>query len=357
MREALVITGGAGFIGCAISQRLSSFGLPVVAVDNLHPQVHRERKRPEALDPTVELIVGDVTERATWDVLLDKWSPVAVVHLAAETGTGQSLTEATRHARVNVDGTTVMLDSFVQRGVIPRHIVLTSSRAVYGEGAWCSSEGTVFYPEQRSHEALARALWDPRDAVGNIATPRPQSAQSVHPAPTSVYGATKLCQEHVLSAWCNAMNTRLSIFRLQNVYGPGQSPFNAYTGIITLFHRLARKQQALEIYEDGRIGRDFVFIDDVADALVAGLATPPTRRRVLDVGTGQVTTIEDAARYVARLHGAPEPVVVGKFRDGDVRWAVCDAEPLARELNVRAKVGFEEGCKRVGEWLVARGYA
>ncbi len=172
------------------------------------------------------------------------------------------------------------------------------------------------------------------------------------PNPTSVYGATKLAQEHILAAWCGAMQVPLSVFRLQNVYGPGQSPFNSYTGIITLFHRMARKAQTLEIYEDGEIGRDFVFIDDVVVALMAGLRQPPAGLRTLDVGSGVVTTIAEAAKSIAAMHGAPDPQISGKFRDGDVRWAVADGAPLEQSLGVQARINFSgrrQSCRRVAD--------
>jgi dTDP-L-rhamnose 4-epimerase len=358
MQKAIIITGGAGFIGSALATRLGTIGLPIVAVDNLHPQIHPNQSRPEALPDHVTLHVGDVTLAQTWEDVLAQWTPEVVVHLAAETGTGQSLTEATRHADVNVVGTTAMLDAFSRHKIVPKHILLASSRAVYGEGAWVDVNGVVFYPPPRSHDILAAGKWDPEAPSGNAKpTPLAHDAAVVFPQPTSVYGATKLAQEHILAAWCGAMRVPLSVFRLQNVYGPGQSPFNAYTGIITLFHRLARKGHQLEVYEDGLIGRDFVYIDDVVAALAAGLSAPPAARRTLDVGYGVSTTIHDAARVVAALHGAPEPVVCGKFRDGDVRWAVADAGPLANELGVKASVSFEEGARRVGDWLVERGYA
>lgn len=358
MDRAVIVTGGAGFIGSALARRLEGMGLPIVAVDNLHPQIHPERKRPEALPDFVTLFEGDVTEPQTWDEVLARWLPAVVVHLAAETGTGQSLTEASRHASVNVVGTTAMLDAFTRHGAKPDHIVLASSRAVYGEGAWRDEEGAMFYPAPRSHAVLAAGRWDPPPPGGTgKAFPLSHSGSSIFPAPTSVYGATKLAQEHILSAWCGAMEVPLSIFRLQNVYGPGQSPFNAYTGIITLFIRQARRGQQLEVYEDGEIGRDFVFIDDVVAALAAGIAAPPLERRLLDVGLGVSTTIRAAADIIARQHAAPTPKVTGKFRDGDVRWAVADANPLADQLGVRAEISFEEGARRVAKWLIEKGFA
>lgn len=357
-KKCVLITGGAGFIGSAIAARLGTRDLPIVALDNLHPQVHPTRERPVMLPIDVSLVVGDVTDADAWKAVLDAWTPSTVIHLAAETGTGQSLSEATRHANVNVNGTAVMLDAMTKHGIVPDHFVLASSRAVYGEGAWADACGSIFYPPSRSHDQLTASQWDPLPPSGATpAVPLPHCAANTSPKPTSIYGATKLAQEHMLGAWCAARGASLSVFRLQNVYGPGQSPYNSYTGIVTLFHRLARRGQRLDVYEDGRIGRDFVFIDDVVDALIAGMRNVPKSMRVLDVGSGVVTTIHQAALEVASLHGAPDPLICGKFRDGDVRWAVADAEPLERELGVRANVGFADGVRRVGAWLSAQGEA
>jgi dTDP-L-rhamnose 4-epimerase len=355
MQETMIITGGAGFIGCATAARLAWEG-KILAIDNMHPQVHITRDRPAALPERVELIVGDVRDGALWDDVLAKYMPSVVLHFAAETGTAQSLTESNRHASVNVVGTTQMLDAFTRAGALPDHIVLSSSRAVYGEGAWRKASGTVFYPSLRSHEQLDRGEWDV-SAEGEIAVPMPHRASEIFPNPASIYGATKLAQEHVVKAWAAAMKVPATILRFQNVYGPGQSPFNPYTGIINLFHRVAYNGGAIEVYEDGQIGRDFVYIDDVADAVCAAVACRPDGLRLLDVGSGAPTTIVDAARHIAALHGAPEPVICGKFRDGDVRWAVANVDDLEAQLNVRARTDFlSTGAKVVGEWLIANGF-
>lgn len=357
-KKALLITGGAGFIGSALAESLNGHNCPVVLVDNLHPQIHPRSEPPDSIPEHVTLHVGDITQPDVWNNVLQNWIPDVVVHLAAETGTAQSLTEATRHASTNVVGTAAMIDAFSKAGITPRHIVLASSRAIYGEGAWLDKNGHVVYPPVRSHEILAAGRWDPvSPAESGQLRPLKHRAATIVPNPTSVYGSTKLAQEHILTAWCSATHVPLSIFRLQNVYGPGQSPFNSYTGIITLFHRQARRGVSLEVYEDGNIGRDFVYIDDVVDALRAGLDRPPSDMRVLDVGTGRTTMIIDAARAIAEMHGAPDPSICGKFRDGDVRWATADVEPLAEELGVRPRITFADGVRRVGGWLVEKGYA
>jgi dTDP-L-rhamnose 4-epimerase len=356
LEPAVLVTGGAGFIGCALAPHLLELELPVIAVDNLLPQVHPDQQRPASLPESVELVVGDVAEPQVWDELLTRVRPGLVVHLAAETGTAQSLTESTRHAITNVVGTTAMLDAFVRHDALPEHVVLTSSRAIYGEGPWRAADGSVFAPPPRSHAQLEAGQWDHLDATGRPATPIATVAATAPYNPSSVYGSTKLAQELVLRNWSASFSVPLSVFRPQNVYGPGQSPHNPYTGIITLFHRLASRGETLDVYEDGVINRDFVYIDDVASALVAAIERPPAEQRVLDLGSGVRTTIHDAARMIAAHHGAPEPQVSGKFRDGDVRSAWADVTATRAALGWAPTWTFEDGSAAVSDWLKRGGF-
>jgi dTDP-L-rhamnose 4-epimerase len=355
--ECVLVTGGAGFIGSALSQHLVSDGLPVVAIDSFLEQVHPQGKRSEFLHPDVTVVRDDVRDPKTWSRFLASYRPIKVVHLAAETGTSQSLTEATRHATVNVVGTTQMLDAFAQVKLLPERIILASSRAVYGEGMWRDkASNRTFYPSTRTNHMLTRAEWNPRYADNSPAQPVPQDAAVVMPQPTSIYGATKLTQEHVLASWCGAFDVPLSILRLQNVYGEGQSPFNSYTGIINIFHRIAKAKQEIPVYEDGEIWRDFIHVDDVVTVIAAVNHTLDRVNHKIDVGTGTVTTIYEAARIIADLHGAPPPFICGKFRNGDVRAAVANVEAMSEKLGIKAKVDFAEGSRRVADWLQSRGY-
>jgi dTDP-L-rhamnose 4-epimerase len=343
----VLVTGGAGFIGCALANKIADRAERWVAFDVLHPQVHEGSRRPDALPQSADLVVGDVTSPADWDELLSIVTPDVVIHLAAETGTAQSLDEASRHARVNVVGTTELTDALGRAGILPSHVLLSSSRAVYGEGNWRRSDGSLFQPGQRSHAQLESAQWDFPDA-----TPVPSSAQSTVPAPTSVYGATKLAQENILSAWGSSRGVPLTILRLQNVYGPGQSLINSYTGIVSLFSQWAREGKTIPLYEDGRIARDFVFIDDVTDAFVAGIeAGPDAERPTLDVGTGVDSTIEDMAVAIANFYGAPTPVVNGKYRDGDVRAASCDISLTLRTLDWSPSWSLDAGVAALQRWI------
>jgi dTDP-L-rhamnose 4-epimerase len=276
--------------------------------------------------------------------------PAQIVHLAAETGTAQSLTEATRHSSVNVVGTTQLLDSLSRAALVPDHIVLASSRAVYGEGPWQYGR-QVFYPHPRSHAQLEAGIWDPLGPTDDPAVPLASCAGRTEPRPTNIYAATKLAQEHILAAWTAAHDTKLSVLRLQNVYGPGQSLTNSYTGIVALFARLAGERRTLEVYEDGRIVRDFVYIDDVVEALFAAIQRPATATRCVDIGSGTPTTIHELANRIAAICHAPKPFVVGKFRDGDVRAARCDIEPATTELGWRPQWDLEEGLRALLDWI------
>lgn len=346
MKDCILVTGGAGFIGCAISRHLVDSGLALVVMDNLHPQVHVRQVRPEALHREAFFIHDDVTRAEAWQKLLSQWRPRVVVHLAAETGTGQSLTEASRHAEVNVVGTTRMLDALAAAQAIPERLVLTSSRAIYGEGRWLGPDGVAWYPGQRSDAMLAQGQWDfegeaePADAAINEARP------------TSIYGATKLAQEQILSAWAASFRSKLAILRLQNVYGPGQSLNNPYTGIASLFVRLAKAGESIPLYEDGRMKRDFVHIDDVADAVSRAAVSGVMDGRVLDVGTGLGTTISDLAQAIARHYGAPEPHVAGQYRNGDVRHASCRVSGAAR-CGWSPQVSLAQGIASLCAWVDA----
>ena len=348
MAKSCLVTGGAGFIGCAISEELVARFDSVVAVDNLHPQVHRHGLRPAALHSAVQLIKADVTEQPTWDSLLETHRPDVVIHLAAETGTGQSLTEGNRHALVNVVGTTQMLDAFARHSVMPRQIVLSSSRAVYGEGAWLPPSGPAQYPGQRTAEMLASGTWD---FPGLKAAPF--AADRTQVKPTSIYGATKLAQEHILASWAQSFGVALNVLRLQNVYGPGQSLTNPYTGIVSLFARMAKASKSIPLYEDGEMHRDFVFITDVAAAIVAATQDQYTGL-IADIGTGDSISIRELAEIIAEIYGAPAPHVTGQYRNGDVRHAACTIDIARSQMNWTPQVDVRKGIQKLCTWIDER---
>ncbi|GAA0264017.1 NAD-dependent epimerase/dehydratase family protein [Rhodanobacter caeni] len=349
MKDCILLTGGAGFIGSALSHLITGLGaLPVVAIDSLHPQVHARGIRPPELHDDVRLIVADICEPTTWISFLAEWRPSIVVHLAAETGTGQSLSEASRHTHVNVTGTARMLDAFAAVGHVPQRFVLSSSRAVYGEGIWVKADGTRVSPGQRSKAMLDAGQWD---FVNSTALPF--VADSTPANPTSIYGATKLAQEQIIRSWALSFGSEIAILRLQNVYGPGQSLDNPYTGIVSLFSRLARAGKSIPLYEDGLMRRDFIFISDVARALRAAIYERQAAGQIHDIGYGKPTTIADVASLIAAHYAAPAPHVCGKYRNGDVRHAGCEVT-RARAIGWQPEVELADGISQLCEWIDQR---
>ncbi|MEF9880546.1 MAG: NAD-dependent epimerase/dehydratase family protein [Clostridia bacterium] len=350
MNQCCIVTGGAGFIGCALSAELLRSFDRVIAFDCLHPQIHKQQKRPEELAAGVELFERDVCHAEAWDELLQSLPAVdTIVHLAAETGTAQSLTQSTRHASVNVVGTTQMLDALLRAGKLPKQILLTSSRAVYGEGAWKQTDGTLTYPGQRTAAQLEAGQWDFENA-----TYLPANATTTLPNPSSVYGATKLCQENLLHVWGGATGVGVKVVRLQNVYGPGQSLTNPYTGIVSLFVRLAKAGESIPVYEDGEIVRDFVLIHDVRDAILQALVKDAAFGQTIDIGTGKRTTILEIAQLIAKHYHAPMPQICGKYRNGDVRCGMCDATRAQALLGFKAAYAVEQGVNILCDWIDER---
>jgi dTDP-L-rhamnose 4-epimerase len=182
-------------------------------------------------------------------------------------------------------------------------------------------------------------------------SPLPVTAADTWPMPVSVYGSTKLAQEHMLSSWASAFGSQLTILRLQNVYGPGQSLANAYTGIVSLFCRIARKGRSIPLYEDGKMLRDFVFIDDVADAILRGATSDARQEHPYDVGTGCANSIATLAKDVAALYHAPPPHVCGKYRFGDVRHAACSIEATTHALGWKPRHTPIEGLRLLSAWI------
>ncbi|MCL2422591.1 MAG: NAD-dependent epimerase/dehydratase family protein [Micrococcales bacterium] len=346
-----IVTGGAGFIGTALSTSLADTFEQVIAVDNLLPQIHPQQVRPAALDPRVELRVADICDPTTWDDLLASVRPDVVVHLAAETATGLSLTMAAQHTGTNVTGTAQMLDALARHDAVPRRIVLASSRAVYGEGAWRGADGQLVYPAQRTAASLADGQWDYPGTE-----PVAMDAASVEPRPVSVYAVTKLAQEHLVTVWARSFGAQPVVLRLQNVYGPGQSPHNPYTGILVLFCRIAAEGGVIPLYEDGQVRRDFVLVDDVADALYRAVVTDQVVNHPIDIGSGEYQTIATAARLVAERYGAPPPQVTGQFREGDVRHAWARTAAAHDVLGWSARYDLEAGLARLTDWMDCQQY-
>jgi dTDP-L-rhamnose 4-epimerase len=343
----VLITGGAGFIGSHLAELLISAGHRVRILDNLDPQVHGPAGAwPVYLPAEVERMRGDVRERAALAQAVQDVQ--AVFHLAAATGVGQSMVQVGRYFEVNVQATALLMELLVSQPHSVRRVILASSRAVYGEGAYlCPACGAV-EAGLRPVEQLACGQWEPVcPACGGAlqALPTPESKPA---RPGSVYAITKLTQEQTCLTLGQAYGLETVALRFFNVYGPRQALSNPYTGILTTFLTRLLNGKAPEVYEDGGMTRDFVYVGDVARACLTALEHPELAGKVLNVGSGQAVSILEAARRLRVITApqAPAPVVTGFARAGDVRHCTADTR-LAAAYGITAQVSLDEGLRRL----------
>jgi len=356
MSERVLITGGAGFIGRRLATQLRRNGWQVRVLDNLLAQVHGpDADFPPELARDCECVRGDVTDpvavkSATADI-------DAVVHLAAETGTAQSMYEMRRYADVNVVGMATVLDALVPHAARIRRVLLASTRAVYGEGRYACERCGPVYPELRSREQLERREWDPvcpgcGGRIEAVATD-----ESTPLRPVSIYGDTKSAQEQLLRTFGRSFHVDVTVLRYQNVFGAGQSLSNPYTGILTAFFRRIAQHQAPLVFEDGAESRDFVHVDDVVEATARALTAVGTRGGTFNVGSGVRTSIDDLARVmVAEMRRAVTPVVTGQFRIGDIRHCFADIGRLTAALSWSPRVSLAAGVREFCDWAASQAF-
>ncbi|RYG95585.1 MAG: NAD-dependent epimerase/dehydratase family protein, partial [Alphaproteobacteria bacterium] len=276
----------------------------------------------------------------------------AVVHLAAETGTGQSMYEVARYCHTNVQGTALLLEAIADRKHQIKRVVVASSRAIYGEGRY-ELDGQAIYPTSRLDEDLAQGRFEPRCASSGRELKVVATDEQSRIQPNSIYGLTKYTQEHLTMLNCKALGVEAVALRFQNVYGPGQSLSNPYTGILSIFSTRIRHGSGIDIYEDGKESRDFIFIDDVVESLVLALTKPEASGECFGIGTGVGTSVMDVAESLVRLYGVEVPLTVtGAYRVGDIRHNFADTTKAENLLGFKAKIGFQEGLAKFAQWVL-----
>jgi dTDP-L-rhamnose 4-epimerase len=358
----LLITGGAGFIGTHLSRALLQRGHSVTVLDNFSPQIHgNNAELPSDLRDDVRLVRGDVRDANIWASAVPGHQ--AIVNLAAETGTGQSMYEIAKYEQVNIAGTSLLYDLLARSpGHGVERIVVASSRAIYGEGAYRCQEHGLVYPGSRPSVDKTNGFYDPLCPICGgpcEAAPTPETAPF---QPSSFYGLTKQLQEQMTLLFAQTMNISSIALRYQNVYGPGQSLKNPYTGILAIFSNQARANEPIIIFEDGKESRDFVYIADVVEATCRSIEVPLQGTACLNVGTGMPVSVSQVVDGVVSYFQSESDVsITGSFREGDIRHACADTSHSQDVLDFVPTCEFTVGIQKFLTWattqdLDRRGY-
>jgi len=355
MMKNILITGGAGFIGSNIALKLIEKGLKVTVLDNLSPQIHGDN--PEITSPLykniigkVNFINGTVTSKEDWSNAIEGQD--AIIHLAAETGTGQSMYEIQKYIEVNIGGTGIMLDLLANTDHQVKKVVVAASRAIYGEGTYKCTEHGIVFPTERLDADMAKGDFECKCPICHKTADLLPTTEESKIHPTSVYGITKQSQEQLVLTVCKSLGIMAVGYRYQNVYGPGQSLSNPYTGILSIFSTRIKNGNSINIFEDGKETRDFVYIEDVADATILGLEKNAANGQVYNVGTGVATDVITVASTLSKFYNRETPIQIsGNYRLGDIRHNFADISKIKSELGFEPQWSFEKGIETFTKWV------
>ncbi len=348
----VLVTGGAGFIGSYLVDALTDKGHRVRVFDSLEPQVHGPRREvPEYLNPAAELVLGDVRDRGA---LLQALKGISVVfHYAAAVGVGQSMYEIHRYVEANTLGGANLLDILANEEHQVEKLIVASSMSIYGEGKYRCGECGVVYPQLRPDGQLRDREWEMRcphceDEVSPLPT---DEAKPLYP--TSIYAVTKRDHEEMFLCFGRAYGIPAVALRFFNVYGPRQALSNPYTGVAAIFCSRLLNDQPPVIYEDGLQSRDFIHVQDVVQASMLAMERSEADYEVFNVGTGTPMTILEVSRVLIDnlADGGLEPVVVGRYRRGDIRHCFADIGKIRERLDFNPQVTFEEGVSDLISWV------
>jgi dTDP-L-rhamnose 4-epimerase len=347
----VLITGGGGFIGSHLADRLLAEGHNVRALDNLDPQVHANEERPAYLANEVEFVAGDVRDRNAVRKALDGVD--TVVHFAAAVGVGQSMYEIERYTSINAVGAAVLLEEVVDRRDLIAKVLVASSMSIYGEGQHKNPRTgeAGIAPGLRPEPQLAAREWDVLGDDGLALDPEP-TAETKLLRPTSIYAIGKRDHEEMALAVGAAYAIPSIALRFFNVYGERQALSNPYTGVAAIFASRLLNDRAPLIFEDGNQTRDFIDVRDIARACSLALTSDEADGRALNVGTGVPTSVLKVAEVLASgLDKKIEPEIANEYRAGDIRHCYADTQLAEQLLGFRAEIPFERGIEDLLEWL------
>ena len=351
----ILITGGAGFIGSNLSIALINKGYKITILDNLSAQIHGnqpENDSPlyQSIKDKVHFIKGTVNSKEDWLKALAGQD--AIIHLAAETGTGQSMYEINNYVHVNIGGTAMMLDILTNEEHTIKKILIASSRAIYGEGRYNCEEHGYVYPSERKEEDMKNGYFECRCPIcgGRLALLETDENAKIHP--TSIYGITKQNQEQMVLTVGKSLNIPSVAFRYQNVYGPGQSLSNPYTGILSIFSTQIKNGNNINVFEDGNESRDFVYIDDVVNATILGLEKEEANYEVFNVGSNEKVSVIKVAELLKQQYKSNINInISGNYRLGDIRHNFADTRKIQTYLGFAPEISFDIGISYFVQWV------
>lgn len=354
--KRILITGGAGFIGSNLSKSLIAKGYEVVLLDNLSKQIHGDNPSQTSpifsnLSKEVLFIKGDVTSRADLEKVIVDMKCDAIIHFAAETGTGQSMYEIERYNHVNISGTALLLDILTNQKHQVKKVLVASSRAIYGEGKYFSEKYGMVYPLSRNTMDMDKGFFEVTYKDDrNLKLVATDEESKIHPS--SVYGITKQVQEQLVMTVCNSLGIASVALRYQNVYGAGQSLSNPYTGILSIFSNRILSDSSVNIFEDGKESRDFIYIDDVVNATIRALEMKEANGNVYNVGTGISISVLKVVEELMKCYNREVAFhVSGNYRVGDIRHNYADIAKINKDLHFVPNISFEEGIKLFATWV------
>ncbi len=354
MNKNVLVTGGAGFIGSNLALKLLENGCNVTVLDNLSPQIHGDD--PElsplyrSIKGKVRFIRGTVESREDWINGLTDID--TVVHLAAETGTGQSMYQIQRYSDVNIRASAIFLDLIANKEYNITKMIIASSRSIYGEGKYRCSEHGIVYPNARVEGDMNSGDFNVKCPVCSVNVKLLATDEESKIHPSSIYGVTKQVQEQMFMITGQSAGIPTVSLRFQNVYGAGQSLSNPYTGILSIFSTRIKNGNDINIFEDGLESRDFVYIDDAVDSIILSISRDEANYQIFNVGSGVCTDVMTVANSLKKIYNSSSEIIVsGNYRIGDIRHNVADLSLIKSKVGFEPKVDFVSGMKKFTSWV------
>src|SRR3989440_8235645 len=345
MAKRALVTGGAGLIGSHVTDLLVREGWKVRVLDNLEPNTHR-RGKPDWINPRAEFIEGDIRHRERIAAALDNID--IVFHQAAY---GGYMPEISKYVHVNSLGTAQMLEVIREKNLPIQKIIVASSQAVYSEGAGICAKHDLIFPAVRSVEQLRKGDWEVHCPICGAITKSAPTPENAPVGGETVYGLTKVDQEKLALLWGKQMGIPTVALRYSCTYGPRQSIFNPYTGVIAIFCTRLLNNLPPVLYEDGEQTRDFSFVEDIAHANLLAAETDKLDGLPVNVGSGRGTPIRQIAEQLScalKIHIASE--ANGEFRPGEMRHLTSDTTRI-RSIGYEPQVDLADGIARYIEWI------